>query len=255
MFKKITLLGISTFLFCITVSSTVLLAEELKIGAGAAPAETVLKPVETAFEKASGLNLTILSNGPKQAFIELEKGTVDAAAAGLSIDDWWALLKKEGVNTDNQAAYKSQVIGKDRVVVLTHKDNKIPELSKEQLVGIFSGKIQNWKEVGGKDMPVLIIWGSLIPGTNSMFTKVALGGAAISKDILDATTATDIKDKIKVNPEAVGIGPAVLVDDSVWSPKTPEVSRDITIMTKGAPSPKVQKLLDFIKGDGAKLIK
>jgi phosphate transport system substrate-binding protein len=255
MFNKITLLSISTLLFCITAFSTALFAEELKIGAGAAPAETVLKPIEAAFEKASGLDLTILSNGPKQAFIELEKGTVDAAAAGLSTDDWWALLKKEGVNTDNQAAYKSQVIGKDRVVVLTHKDNKIPELSKEQLVGIFSGKIQNWKDVGGKDMPVLIIWGSLIPGTNSMFTKVALGGTVISKDILDATTATDIKDKIKVNPEAVGIGPAVLIDDTVWSPKTAEVSRDITIMTKGTPSPKVQKLLDFIKGAGASLIK
>lgn len=255
MFKKISLLGIFTVLVSIIASSTLLFAEELKIGAGAAPTETILKPVKTGFEKASGISLNILSNGPKQAFIELEKGTVDAAAAGLSVDDWWALLKKEGVNTDNQAAYKSQVIGKDRVVVLTHKDNKVAELSKEQLIGIFSGKIQNWKDVGGKDMPILVIWGSLIPGTNSMFTKVALGGSAITKDILDATTADDIKDKIKVNPEAVGIGPAVLVDGSVWSPKTPEVARDITIMTKGAPSAKVQKLIDFIKGDGSKLIK
>lgn len=230
-------------------------AEELKIGAGAAPTENILKPVKTGFEKASGMTLNILSNGPKQAFIELEKGTVDAASAGLSIDDWWALLKKEGVSVANQGAYQSQVIGKDRVVVLTHKDNKIASLSTEQLVGIFSGKVQNWKEVGGKDMPVLIVWGSLIPGTNSMFVKVALGGADVSKEILDATTAADVKDKIMANPEAVGIGPAALVDGSVWSPKSPEVARNITLMTKGAPSAKVQKLLDYIKGEGAGLVK
>lgn len=231
------------------------IADELKIGAGAAPTENILKPIKTAFEKASGLSLNTLSNGPKQAFIELEKGTVDAAAAGLALDDWWALLKKEGVTVANPAAYQAQLIGKDRVVVLTHKDNKIASLSKEQLVGIFSGKIQNWKEVGGKDMPILIVWGTLIPGTNSMFVKVALGGAAVSKEVLDATTASDVKDKIMANPEAVGIGPAAVVDDSIWSPKTPEVARNITLMTKGAPNAKVQKLLGFIKGDGAKLIK
>lgn len=248
--KMITLAAACTLVLTITAG-----AEELKIGAGAAPTENILKPIEAGFEKASGLSLTVLSNGPKQAFIELEKGTVDAASAGLSIDDWWALLKKEGVAVANQGAYQSQVIGKDRVVVLTHKDNKIASLSQEQLVGIFSGKIQSWKEVGGKDMPVLIVWGSLIPGTNSMFAKVALGGATVSKEVLDATTAADVKDKIRANPEAVGIGPAAIVDDSVWSPKSPEVARNITIMTKGAPSAKVEKLLDYIKGEGAKLIK
>jgi phosphate transport system substrate-binding protein len=230
-------------------------AEELKIGAGAAPTEGILKPVKTGFEKSSGLTLNVVSSGPKQAFIELEKGNVDAAAAGLSVDDWWALLKKEGVAVANPALYQSQVIGKDRVVVLTHKDNKIPALSSEQLVGLFSGKIQNWKEVGGKDLPVLIVWGSLIPGTNSMFSKVALGGAAVSKEVLEATTAADVKDKIMANPEAVGIGPAAVVDDNVWSPKSPEVARDITILTKGAASAKVQKLLAYIKGEGAKSIK
>ncbi|MEI6208330.1 MAG: substrate-binding domain-containing protein [Desulfuromonadales bacterium] len=253
---KLNLINIVTLAVACTLSLTLSAgAEELKIGAGAAPTENILKPVKTGFEKASGLTLTILSNGPKQAFIELEKGNVDAASAGLSIDDWWALLKKEGVAVANQADYQSQVIGKDRVVVLTHKENRIAGLSSEQLVGLFSGRIQNWKEVGGKDLPVLIVWGSLIPGTNSMFTKVALGGAAISKEVLDATTATDVKDKIKANPEAVGIGPAAIVDDTVWSPKSPEVARDITILTKGAASAKVQKLLVYIKGDGAKLLK
>ena len=230
-------------------------AEELKIGAGAAPTENILKPLKSSFEKSSGLSLNVLSNGPKQAFIELEKGTVDAAAAGLSIDDWWTLLQKEGVTITNKAAYVPATIGKDRVVVLTHKDNKLATLSKEQLIGIFTGKIQNWKEVGGKDMPILIVWGSLIPGTNSMFSKVALDGAAVTKEVLEATTADDIKDKIKANPEAVGIGPAAIIDTTIHSPQTPEVARPITLITKGNPTAKVQKLLDYIKGDGAKLVR
>ena len=46
-------------------------------------------------------------------------------------------------------------------------------------------------------MPILLVWGSLIPGTNSMFTKVALGGITVTKEVLDATTAVDVKDKVK----------------------------------------------------------
>lgn len=239
----------------LTLIAAVASAEDIRIGAGAAPTENILKPIRAAFEKASGITLSTISNGPKQAFIDLEKGTVDAAAAGLALNDWWALLKKEGVPVTNPNAYTATLIGKDRVVVITHKDNKIPALSKEQLQGIFSGKTQNWKDVGGKDMPILVVWGSLIPGTNAMFTKVALGGTAVTKEVLDATTAVDVKDKVKSNPEAVGIGPAAIVDDSIWSPKSPEVARDITLLTKGAPSEKIQKLLTFIKGDGANLIK
>lgn len=239
----------------LTLAAGTVFAEDIRIGAGAAPTENILKPIRTAFEKASGITLNTISNGPKQAFIELEKGTVDAAAAGLSLDDWWALLKKEGVAVADPKAYSPTLIGKDRVVVITHKDNKVPALSKEQLQGIFSGKTQNWKDVGGKDMPILLVWGNLIPGTNSMFTKVALGGTVVTKEVLDATTAEDVKDKVKSNPEAIGIGPAAIVDDSIWSPKSPEVARDITLLTKGAPSAKIQKLLGFIKGDGAKLIK
>src|SRR6185369_15777070 len=130
-------------------ASLTCLAEEVRIGAGAAPTENILKPAKAPFEKATGLTLGSFASGPKNAFVNLEKGTVDAAAAGLSFDDWLALLKKEGVAVTDPKAYQSTVIGKDRVIVLTHKSNPVKDLSKEQLKGIFTGKTTNWKDVGG----------------------------------------------------------------------------------------------------------
>ncbi|WP_246559271.1 substrate-binding domain-containing protein [Citrifermentans pelophilum] len=223
------------------------LAEELKIGAGAAPTENVLKPAKTAFEKSTGVSLSIVANGPKQAFVDLDRGSVDAAAAGLSYDDWLALLKKEGVVVADPTAYKPVIIGKDKVVVIVHKDNPVAKLNKEQLTGIFSGKINNWKEVGGKDLAVLVVWGSLTQGTNSMFIKNVMDGAKPSSEVIPASTAEDIRQNVAANPEAVGIGPQAIVNSSVRSPETPEVARPITLITKGAPSAKVKKLLDFIK--------
>jgi len=230
-------------------------AEELKIGAGAAPVENILKPVRESFERASGINLNILAAGPKNAMSDLIRGNVEAAAAGLTFSDWLALMKKEGQEVKSPETLKVVVIGKDRIVVITNKDNKVAALSKEQLQGIFSGKVENWKEVGGSDLPVLVVWGSLIQGTNSMFVSNIMDGKPVTKEVVEVATAADIKQNVQANPGAVGIGPAAVIDGSINAPKVPEVSREITLVTKGAPSPKVQKLIDFIKGEGHSHIK
>jgi phosphate transport system substrate-binding protein len=246
---------VAIFLTFLVSCSTAVMAEDLKIGAGAAPAENVLKPVEKAFENATKLNLSVISSGPKQGFIDLERGVVDAAAAGLSVDDWMALLKKEGVVVADPAAFTPVVIGKDKIVVIVHKDNTIAKLSKEQLTGIFTGKIDNWKSVGGKDSPIMVVWGGLTQGTNSMFVKQIMDGAKPSSEVIAATTAEDIRLNVASNPEAIGIGPQAIVNASVRSPETPEVARPITLLTKGKPSSKVQKLIDFIQSEGKKYIK
>lgn len=230
-------------------------AEELKIGAGGAPTENILKPVRAAFESATGIKLYIVSSGPKNAFNDLQKGELDAAAAGLTYPDWLAMMKKEGAEVTDPAAYSPQVIGKDRVRVIVHKDNKVASLSAEQITGIFSGEIASWKEVGGEDLPILVVLGKLTPGTNTMFVKKFLPGKEVTKEVLEATTAEDVRLNVAANVSAVGFGPQSLVDASVQAPQTPELARDITLITKGKPSAKVQKLIDFISGEGRKYIK
>lgn len=249
--KKVTLLA-AGFVMLLSFSA---FANEVKVGAGAAPTENVLKPVSEAFEKATGTRLTIISSGPKNALVDLEKGSLDAAAAGLTFDDWMALMKKEGADVKDPSALQPVTIGKDKIVVLLHKDNPITKLSKEQLKGIFTGRIQNWKEVGGKDNPVIVVWGKLIPGTNSLFVKTMLDGEPVLKDMLETTTAADIRQTVATNPEAIGIGPSAVVNETVSSPETPEISRPIILLTTGKPSPNIQKLIDFIKGEGQKYIK
>ena len=252
--KRYGLILIIAMTFILTLNVYVF-AQEIKLGAGAAPVENVLKPVKEPFEKATGIKLTIIASGPKIALIDLEKGAVDAAAAGLTFDDWMGLMKKEGAEVKDPASLQQVTIGKDKIIVLLHKDNPVSKLSKEQLKGIFTGKIANWKDVGGKDMPIIVVWGKLIPGTNSLFIKNMLDGQAQTKDVLEATTAEDIKQNVVSNQEAVGIGPAAVVNAAVKSPETPEVARPIILLTKGKPSPNVQKLIEFIKGEGQKYIR
>jgi phosphate transport system substrate-binding protein len=146
-------------------------------------------------------------------------------------------------------------IGKDKVIVFANNENKITTLTPEQLQGIFSGSISSWKEVGGDDQPIMIVWGKMTQGTNNMFIKKYMGDKPVTKDVIDATTASDIRQIVQSNPSAVGIGPQAIADGSIKLLKTPELARDITLVTKGKPSPNVQKLLDFIRKEGQKHIK
>ncbi|GFE61841.1 substrate-binding domain-containing protein [Geobacter sp. AOG2] len=229
--------------------------EELKIGAGDAAAENILKPIKKAFESANNVQLIVIDSGAKMAFADLKRAGVDAAAAGIGYPAWLELMKHEGVEIEDPAVFHPVTIGKDHIVVVTNKENPVKKLSADQLRGIFSGEIENWNQVGGPDMPIMVVWGSLMPDTNGMFLAAFLARKPLVSDVLDATTAEDVRANIAANPSAIGIGPAGILDDSVASPETPLLSREITLISRANPPGALLKLLEFINTDGRKFIK
>ena len=230
----------------------VLWAAEVKVGAGAVAVENIFKKIKEPMEKETDLKLVLISYGVYEALVDLDQGKVDAAAGGLTFGDWLAMMEKKGYQIPDKKAFKHRVIGKDIINVIAHKGVAVPELSKEQLKGIFTGKVANWKEVGGPDQAIVVIWGTRFPGTQSVFQKQVLDDEAYTKTTQEATTGEDVKEKVKAVAGAVGLAPANLVDDSVAAPKIPEVGRPITLITKGEPNPEVVKMLDYIRGPGQK---
>jgi phosphate transport system substrate-binding protein len=229
-------------------------AEEMKVGAGAAPAENIFKKIKDPMEKEIGLKVVLIDSGPYEALIALDKGEVEAASGGVAFGDWMTMMEKKGYQIPDKGAYKYRVIGKDLIQVIAHKDVGVKELSKDQLKGLFSGKIANWKEVGGPDLPIVVVFGTKIPGTQSVFQKQAMDGEPYAQKFQEATNAPDVKEKVKATPGAVGLAPVTLIDDSVGVPKIPEMGRPITLITKGEPSPTVVKMLDYLRGPGKKYL-
>ena len=230
-------------------------ADELKIGAGSAPAEDILRPLKSAFEEATDIQLIIIETGPKVAFTDLKRASLDAAAAGFSYQEWQQLMAKEGAPLDNPSLFTPVSIGTDRIVVMTHKDNPVQSLTADQLRGIFSGTIGNWNEVGGEDAPIMIVWGTLMQDDNSIFQERILRGAPLAAELLDTTTASEVRQNVAANPNAIGIGPLGVVDASVATPRIPELFRDIVLITRSNPSEPLKKLLEFIRAGGQSLVK
>ena len=105
-----------------------------------------------------------------QAWKDLDAGIVDAAAAGLTFQDWAALMEQEGYKVE-KGKYLAQVIGMDSIQIFTNKDVTVQSLNRDQVRGIFTGEITNWSQVGGPDMAIVVVLGTKIEGTLSEFKK------------------------------------------------------------------------------------
>ena len=251
MFKRISLLTAATLALSVALSS----AAEIKLGGGGASIATVFAPVKAAFEKATGHNLIILQSTPKDGLKQLWGGQLEAAVTAVGMDGMIAGADKDGVKVD-KAALQVVEVGTNKTVVLLNPANKVAALTKDQMKGLFTGKIANWKEVGGNDEPVLVVWGKNSPGQNALFTKVILDGEKITAENLETTDYKGIKETVASNTGAIGIDPLGMVDATVKGIKpAPEANSPILLITKGALSAPVKQLVDFIKAEGRKYIK
>jgi len=230
-------------------------AEEIRISGGGASIATVFAPIKPYFEKATGITLLNLQSTPKNGLIDLANGKVDAATGAVPLEAMIGGAAKDGVSID-PAELQQTVVATNRTVVFVHKDNPVSKLSKEQLKGIFAGKITNWRELGGSDREIIVVWGKNTPGQNALFVKQVLDGASVLKETLETTDYAGIRQNIGSNPDSIGIDPLALADASVKVVEAAiEVTSPIILVTKGKPAGNVQKLLDFIKGAGSQYIK
>lgn len=101
-------------------------------------------------------------------------------------------------------------IGIDAVGCYVHPDISIPGLSVNQLQDIYKGKITNWKNVGGPDLPILPFKRN---AQSSGLIKTLLGSEAgsVSPNVQSSRDYTELFRKVASTPGAIGIGTATLI--------------------------------------------
>ncbi|QEM68251.1 phosphate ABC transporter substrate-binding protein [Geobacter sp. FeAm09] len=238
-----------------TGATTTVQADEIKVGGGGAPIDNFIRPVRDSFEKKSGNKVNIIFTSATIAFKQLANNEIDVSAAGSTFEELLASARKDGLDVKDPAAYQHAVIGQGNIYVVVNKNNPVGKLTGEQVKGIFTGKLSNWKDVGGSDAPIIVVLSNQNPATMGSFKKLALNKEEYAKDVIEAAKFEDIRNVIASNPEAVGFGPYSMIDATVKKVETPDYARPIIAVTKGKPSPKVQQLLDYIKGEGKQFTK
>jgi phosphate transport system substrate-binding protein len=219
-------------------------AQEIRIGGGGAALATIFAPMKEQFEKSSGDRLTLIQNLPVKGLIALEKGELDAMTTTVPLATIMAEAAKEGVTVE-PASLQQQEIGKNEVVAFVHKSNRIKKLSKSQLKKIFTGKVTNWKEFGGANLPIIVVWGTETPGQNALFTKEILDGEQVTAKAIKTSDYQNIREMVKANPGSIAIDPRGMAMATVGRVDIPIVTAPIILITKGKPSAKVEKVLQF----------
>ncbi|MDR3593237.1 phosphate ABC transporter substrate-binding protein [Clostridium sp.] len=98
------------------------------------------------------------------------------------------IFAEESLSADKAKALVDHKVCAEGFGVAVSKSLGIDNLTSAQLKDIFSGKVTNWKEVGGPDKPILLIHRTAGSGTRATFTKVVLGGdKSLENDSLGVT--------------------------------------------------------------------
>lgn len=102
-------------------------------------------------------------------------------------------------------------LARDGVCMIVHRDNPIVELTEAQIVAIYTGKISNWEEVGGKSAPITVVHKAEGRATLEVFLKhFRLDNRAVHPDVVIGDNEQAIK-TVAGNPDAlayVSIGTA-----------------------------------------------
>jgi len=103
---------------------------------------------------------------------------------------------------------KEYKVAVDGLSVYVNNDNPVKELDLEQLAGIFTGQIQNWKEVGGKDAPITVYSRENSSGTYEFFKEHVLKGKDFAANAQTMPGTAALLQAINNDPNGIGYGGA-----------------------------------------------
>ncbi len=207
-----------------------------------------------AFTRATGIKVDVETASSGSCTYRLITGNCDIASSARK------LYRRHAVY-----GYTETPFCKDPIAIIARKECGVERLSQEELQDIFAGDITNWKEVGGADLPILII----VPGKNTAahknFRRQVMKRKDIAHDFM-AYNSTMVIEAIKYFPcgavSFISQGAAVhhkeivtiKIDGLSPTDKDYPYYQEFYYVTKEGPAENVKKFIDFTFSDVGKKI-
>lgn len=212
--------------------------------------------------------IQVTGGGSGTGIAALINGNTEIANASRKMKD----EEKEQIKAKHNLDPVEIAVAKDGITVYLHPDNPVEQLTIEQLQGIYSGTIKNWKEVGGNDAAIILYGRENSSGTYDFFKEHVLnkGDFATETQTLSGTAA--VVHAITEDPNGIGYGGAayssgikviklVGADGVALEPSLENVtsgayplSRDLYLYLIGSPVGATKEYIDWILSDaGQKL--
>lgn len=224
------------------------LAETVRMHGSTTVQNVIVNPNKDAIEKSTGHTLEIIGNGSGRGLMDLVEGRADVSMVSEPLDIAIAAALVAGKKIDDPKALKLHEVKKDEIVFVVHPANPVTKLSWEQLGDIHTGKITNWKQVGGKDLAITVYTDAATGGTRAMIKKVVMGGADYSESVKAQATVARVADMVGGDESGVGgLGQGFVNADKNKVVQTKKLERPLGFVTMGVPSAAVKKVIDAFK--------
>ena len=195
------LLALTHPIFCFAAepSSIQIKGSDTMVNLGQAWAEAFMSEHPSAFVAVTG-------GGSGTGIAALLNGTCDIAQSSRSMEaKEYDLAKQKGGRSIQEIP-----VALDAIAFVVHPENPVEGLTIDQLSGIFTGKITNWKEVGGKDEPILVLSRDRNSGTHVFVWEAVVrkgndkGAEEFDPSVLMLPSSQAIEQEVGVNPSAIG---------------------------------------------------
>lgn len=218
--------------------------------------------------------ISVTGGGSGTGIAALINGTVDLANASREMKpEEIAAARANGFDPIEHA------VAQDAIAVVVHPSNPVQGLTLQQLSDIYTGKLTNWREVGGEDRPIVLLSRESNSGTYVYFLEevIRLGQTSdllFSPETLLMPSSEGISTEVRQNPNAIGYdglgyvtadqkvlgvardadSPFVLPAVATVNDDTYPISRALYMYTAGEPTGQVKAYLDYILGEGQAIV-
>lgn len=181
-----------------------------KLASTTAVGSTALQPLVEAgahdfMQQHKGRVVNVQGGGSGTGLSQVQAGAVEIGNSDVFADE------KKGIKAEQLVDYKVAVIG---IAPVVNPNVGVTDISKSDLKGLFSGEITNWKDLGGKDLPVIVINRSEGSGTRLNFEKYGLDNIAV-KPSQEQEANGMTREIVSQTPGAVSYMALPYIDQSV----------------------------------------
>jgi len=233
--------------------------QERLSGSITAVGSTAMQPlIEEAanrfMEKHPDVQITVQGGGSGTGLSQVSQGACDIGNSDILAEE------KKGIDAAQLVDHKVII---QAFAVVANPGVGVESLTKQQIKDIFTGKITNWKEVGGSDQRIFLVNRAKGSGTRATFKKAVMDGAEESKGDVEQDSSGTVRKIVSETAGAVSYLGIAYLDDTVRvikidgaAPTEENISSGKYpfwsyghMYTKGEPRPVVKAFIDFVLSD------
>lgn len=205
--------------------------------------------IESFEESYPDITVTAEYTGSGAGLESLVGGKTDIGNASRALKDG----EKDSGAVEN-------IVAIDGIAVITHISNTVSDLTSQQLTDIYTGKITNWKELGGADANIVVVSRDTSSGTYETWEEMVMKKAKVMPKALLQASNGAVEQVVAKNPNAIGyvglgylapsikglhIGKVAASAETALSKEWP-LSRELYVFTNGEPAGASGALIKYI---------